>query len=89
MNPYATLGVAPGDSPDQVRLAYRKFAARHHPDHGGDAGTFRIGLDAYRMLANITEPARVPGQITTHRRRRGLAFLSEVWHRRHSPGRVI
>lgn len=32
-DPYATLGVPRGATPEQIRTAYRKLAKEHHPDH--------------------------------------------------------
>ena len=36
-DPYATLGVARGATPSQVRAAYRRLAKRYHPDVHADA----------------------------------------------------
>jgi hypothetical protein len=35
---FETLGLEPGASDDQIRAAYRKLMAEHHPDRGGDPG---------------------------------------------------
>ncbi len=35
-NPYETLGVSPGATPEECRQQYRKLAKEHHPDRGGD-----------------------------------------------------
>jgi hypothetical protein len=32
VDPYATLGVARGASPDEIRTAYRRLVAQYHPD---------------------------------------------------------
>ena len=34
---YDTLGVDKKASQEQIRQAYRKLAAKNHPDRGGDA----------------------------------------------------
>ena len=32
LDPYATLGVVPSATPDEIRAAYRRLAAACHPD---------------------------------------------------------
>lgn len=34
----------------QIRTAYRRLAAQHHPDRGGDAAQFRRVREAYELL---------------------------------------
>jgi curved DNA-binding protein CbpA len=36
-DPYEVLGIAPSETRDTIRAAYRSLARRHHPDQGGDA----------------------------------------------------
>jgi hypothetical protein len=43
VDPFASLGLGPDASLDEVRAARRQLAKQLHPDHGGDA-------DAMRML---------------------------------------
>ena len=38
-----------------IKQAYRKQALRCHPDHGGDAASFRRIHDAYKQLLNWSE----------------------------------
>jgi len=50
MDAHKVLGVQPGASEDEIRAAYRRYAASHHPDRGGDPSTFIAGQTAYRQL---------------------------------------
>lgn len=47
---YAVLGCSPGDPPEKLRREWRRLAKIHHPDHGGDAETFRRIREAYARL---------------------------------------
>jgi curved DNA-binding protein len=49
---YQTLGVPRGASPDEIKRAYRKMAANHHPDRGGDTAKFQEIEEAYRTLSD-------------------------------------
>ena len=85
MPPGDVLGVAPGASPREVRAAFRRFAAAHHPDRGGDPDRFRAGVDAYRRLTGTTTvpaPATATADVVFHRRRRGLRRLTGLARRR-------
>jgi hypothetical protein len=53
------LGLPPGSSDDDVELAFRKWARRHHPDVGGDPAKFRAIVAARRLLlGRVTHVAR-------------------------------
>lgn len=41
------LGVRYGCNLDEVKIAYRELAKRHHPDNGGNAEAFRRVQEAY------------------------------------------
>lgn len=91
MPPGDVLGVGPGASPREVRAAFRRFAAAHHPDRGGDPDRFRAGVDAYRSLTGATTvpaPPTAGAGVVFHRRRRGLRRLT-VLARRRSDGRRL
>jgi len=45
-----TLGLAADASWETVKQAYRRHAAAHHPDKGGDAARFRAIREAYEVL---------------------------------------
>jgi hypothetical protein len=52
LDPYRTLGLAPGATLDEVKAAYRRLAKRYHPDSAGSAAVTRF-LEiqhAYEML---------------------------------------
>ena len=51
MDPYATLGVSPGISPEDLKKAYRAKAMEHHPDRqDGDEEKFKQVTEAYEIL---------------------------------------
>lgn len=54
-NAYETLGVPKGASEDEIKKAYRRLAAKHHPDRGGDTAKFQEIQSAYETL---TDPQR-------------------------------
>jgi DnaJ-class molecular chaperone len=49
---YKTLGVARDATPDEIKKAYRKLAAVHHPDKGGDTAMFQKVQAAYETLSD-------------------------------------
>lgn len=49
-DPLAVLGLNEPLHLAELRRAWRDFAARHHPDRGGDAATFARGQNAYDEL---------------------------------------
>jgi hypothetical protein len=62
LDAYAVLGVAPGASDAELRLAYRELVKRHHPDHNGgspeSASRFEQVQSAYAV---ITQLRQLPG----------------------------
>ena len=52
MDYYKTLGVNRNASPDEIKKAYRKMAAQHHPDKGGDTAMFQKIQEAYDTLSD-------------------------------------
>lgn len=51
---YATLGVKPDASDDEVKSAYRRLAAEHHPDRATDGGEkFRQVKDAWDAVRKL------------------------------------
>jgi curved DNA-binding protein len=49
---YKILGVEKTAPQDEVKKAYRKLAAKHHPDRGGNTAEFQKIEEAYRILSD-------------------------------------
>jgi DnaJ family protein A protein 2 len=49
---YELLGVEKNCGQDDIRKAYRKLAAKHHPDKGGDQQAFQDLQHAYEVLSD-------------------------------------
>jgi DnaJ-class molecular chaperone len=49
---YQTLGVHRGANQDEIKQAFRRMAAQHHPDRGGDTATFQEVQAAYATLSD-------------------------------------
>lgn len=49
---YSILGVNRNSSQEEIKAAYRKLAARHHPDRGGDTKRFQEIQHAYDVLSD-------------------------------------
>lgn len=52
MDLYKILGVARDATQKEISAAYRKLAAKHHPDRGGDPETFKPIAQAYEVLGD-------------------------------------
>tara|TARA_Y100000310_G_scaffold251346_1_gene257816 strand:- start:647 stop:1273 length:627 start_codon:yes stop_codon:yes gene_type:complete len=52
MDPYKILGVSGDTDQKEIKKAYRKLAAQHHPDRGGDAEKFKEVAEAYSILSD-------------------------------------
>lgn len=57
MDPYKILGVDRQSTDADIRTAYRKLAAKHHPDRGGDTATFQEIQAAYDILSDPNKRA--------------------------------
>lgn len=52
MDHYSTLGIDRSATAEDIKQAYRRMAARHHPDRGGDTAKFQEIEQAYRILSD-------------------------------------
>ena len=58
-NAYETLGVPKGASDEEIKRAYRKMAAQHHPDkQGGNTAKFQEIQSAYETLSDPQKRAQ-------------------------------
>lgn len=55
---YSTLGVSKTANPEEIKRAYRKLAAQHHPDRGGDKERFQEIQAAYDTLSDPEKKAQ-------------------------------
>jgi curved DNA-binding protein len=52
MDYYSTLGIPKTATQEEIKRAYRKMAAKHHPDRGGNTAEFQKVEEAYRTLSD-------------------------------------
>ena len=52
---YNILGVDPSCSKKELKTAFRKLAAQHHPDKGGDVEIFKKMKSAFELLSSDKE----------------------------------
>lgn len=52
MNYYETLGIPDSADQDEIKIAYKKLAMKHHPDRGGDTKYFQTLSEAYETLSD-------------------------------------
>lgn len=50
---YATLGLEPNASEDEIKQAYRQLVLIHHPDKGGNPKSFARIQSAYEIIASL------------------------------------
>lgn len=58
MDYYDILGVPKTATESEIKQAYRKLAAQHHPDRGGDTAKFQQIQQAYDTLGNAENRSR-------------------------------
>jgi DnaJ-class molecular chaperone len=54
---YSILGVERTANADEIKMAYRRLASKHHPDRGGDKNQFQQIEEAYRTLGDTAQRA--------------------------------
>lgn len=54
---YAILGISEHSTPDQIRLAWKDAARKHHPDRGGEPVFFSQLSDAHECLSDPKKKA--------------------------------
>lgn len=53
VNWYSILGLSTTCSEEEIKQAYHRIALKHHPDKGkGDVETFKLAVEAYRVLSD-------------------------------------
>jgi len=79
MDPYKTLGVSEDTDQKEIKKAYRKLAAQHHPDRGGDAEKFKEVAEAYSILSDDQKRREYHAQ-QNPRRGFGMGFEDVFGH---------
>lgn len=75
MSPFETLGLPATATAGEVKAAYRRLVSKAHPDHGGDAQTFRELRGAYQSaLAVASAPGVCQDCAGSGRQRRANGF---------------
>lgn len=79
-NPYDVLGVSKSATPDEIKRAYRKLAAEHHPDRGGREQSFKDVSEAYQILSDPSKRQQYDqyGQTFEQAQRQGAGFGSSA-----------
>jgi DnaJ-class molecular chaperone len=76
MTHYETLGVPESASAEEIRMAYKRLALKHHPDRGGDTETFQNIQAAYNVLSDDASRQ----QYDHERRNPGRQNIHFQWH---------
>jgi DnaJ-class molecular chaperone len=89
---YEVLGVAPSAGQDEIKAAYRRLAARHHPDVAGNEATARMQTIniAYGLIAQPDVRQRYDRIRRAHQARTAFAGADETWAQLlHAAGRWV
>jgi len=73
---YDILQLSPKADPETIHRVYRLLAQRYHPDNGetGDAGQFKLILEAYRVLNDPEQRAAYDATLVRSRQLRWRIF---------------
>ena len=72
MSLYSVLGVSPGATKDEIRVAYKRQALAAHPDKGGCAEAFHAVTRAFETLYDAAARARYDSRLARARRPAGV-----------------
>jgi DnaJ-class molecular chaperone len=78
---YKVLGVAPSAEQDEIKAAYRRLAARHHPDVAGSEATAHMQTIniAYGLIAQPDVRQRYDRLRRAHMAREAISGADETW----------
>lgn len=80
-DPWKVLNIRPTRDQHIIDTAWRKLASVHHPDHGGDADTFKAVRSAYeaasKLSVNVIEVKTPPKQFKINLQLTTSSVLSE------------
>ena len=79
---HSQLGVGEDASPAEIRLAFRRWAASHHPDRGGDSARFAV------VAAAVDRATAARPSVDGYRRTSTYAvrrWAKRHWQRRRHP----
>jgi DnaJ-class molecular chaperone len=79
MDYYQILGLEKNSSQDEIKKAYRKLAAVHHPDKGGDTAKFQEISRAYEVLSNPDKRAQYDAEQNGFNPFSRAASMGEGW----------
>lgn len=74
MDHYQTLGINKNATIDEIKVAYRRLASKHHPDKGGDTATFQKIEEAYRILSDPDSRQKYDNPPSHHQQFGGFGF---------------
>jgi DnaJ-class molecular chaperone len=80
MDPYNTLGVDRNSTQEDIKKAYRKLAAQHHPDRGGDTKRFQEIQGAYDTLCDPNRRAQFDNPPSNHEMHFNFGNMNDIFN---------